>query len=190
MRRHIGPVGDEPSIIGVFALWINGGHASFYATPMIVARLFQNIASGITRRPSLPDSAAGASARSSAGVLAASETRRKPIREAAITALGISETEIALVGSAKTVTLWAPGNACLSNCNRLSLRPVSICVPVTLPARPREALRQPKRNGITARCPHHDRDSARGGKCGQRAARRIRYDHIDGDAHQLRGECR
>src|SRR5262249_32288608 len=28
MRRHIGPVGDEPSIIGIFALWINGGHAS------------------------------------------------------------------------------------------------------------------------------------------------------------------
>src|SRR5260370_251301 len=112
-----------------------------------------------------------------------------PIRAAAVSALGISKTEIAPVGFAKTATLWAPGNACLSNCNRLSLRPERKFVPVTA-ARPREVLRQPKRNGITARCPHHDRDGACGGKSGQRAACGIRYDHIDGDTHQLRGERR
>src|SRR6516225_11985229 len=108
------------------------GTRALDARPMIVARLFQNIPSGITRRPSLPDSAAGASARNSAGVLATNERRRMPIRAAAISALGISEREIALVGFAKTATLCAPGNACLSNCIRLSLRPARKHVPVTL----------------------------------------------------------
>jgi AraC-like DNA-binding protein len=28
MSRHIGPIGDEPPVIGVFALRVNGGHAS------------------------------------------------------------------------------------------------------------------------------------------------------------------
>ena len=109
MLKYIGPIGDEPTIIGVFALRINGGHASHRCKAEIVARLFQNIALGITRRPSLPDSAAGVSARNSAGVLAASGRRRMPIWAAAISALGISETDIASFGFAKTATRSARG---------------------------------------------------------------------------------
>jgi hypothetical protein len=33
MRGHIGPIGDEPSIIGVFPLRINGGQASYRCNP-------------------------------------------------------------------------------------------------------------------------------------------------------------
>jgi len=109
------------------------GTRAIDATPMIVARSFQNIASGITRSPSLPDSADGARACNSAGLLAANGRRRTPICAAAISALDISETEIALFGFAKTATVRAPGNACLSSCSRFWLKPVSNCVPVTLP---------------------------------------------------------
>ena len=45
---------------------------------------------GITRRPSLPDSADGARARNSAGVLAANGSRRTPIRLAALPDLGVA----------------------------------------------------------------------------------------------------
>src|SRR5215471_11807542 len=80
------------------------GTRAIDAIPMIVARLFQNSPPGITRRPSLPDSADGARARNSAGVLTANGRRRTPTRAAAISALGISETDIASFGFANTAT--------------------------------------------------------------------------------------
>src|SRR5215475_16133749 len=113
---------------------------------MIVARLFQNIASGITRRPSLPDSAAGASARSSAGVLAASETRRRPIREAAISALGISETE--RIGRiCQNGDSLGAGECLLEQLQPLVAQTGEHLCASHITARPRKALRQPKRNG-------------------------------------------
>jgi hypothetical protein len=78
------------------------GTGALSARSTIVARLFQNIPSGITRRPSLPNRAPGTRVRSSSGVLTEIGRRRNPMRPAAISALGSSETEIALFGFAKT----------------------------------------------------------------------------------------
>src|SRR6516165_9510425 len=100
------------------------GTRAIDAMLIIVARLFQNIPLGITRRPSLPDSADGARACNSAGVLNANTRRRTPIRVAALSTLGISETESASFGLDKTATRLAPGNACLRSCSRFWLRAV------------------------------------------------------------------